>query len=158
MKKALILGRFQPLHMGHLSLFEAVIDDGYELLVGIGSSIEKRTENNPYSSNERSKMIKAVLSNYECKYKIYEIPDINNNDLYVKHLENIVPAFDVVYSGNNLVKTLFENAGYHVNLPKIINREAWQGASIRQAMKMGDDWGMDVPANVAKIISNINLS
>mgnify|MGYP006083018773 FL=1 len=158
MKKALILGRFQPLHMGHLSLFEAVIDDEYELLVGIGSSIEKRTENNPYSSNERSKMIKAVLSNYECKYKIYEIPDINNNDLYVKHLENIVPAFDVVYSGNNLVKTLFENAGYHVNLPKIINREAWQGASIRQAMKMGDDWGMDVPANVAKIISNINLS
>ena len=43
MKKALILGRFQPLHRGHLSLFEAVIDDGYELLVGIGSSIEKRT-------------------------------------------------------------------------------------------------------------------
>ena len=158
MKKALILGRFQPLHRGHLSLFEAVIDDGYELLIGIGSSIEKRTENNPYSSNERSKMIKAVLSNYECKYKIYEIPDINNHDLYVKHLENIVPAFDVVYSGNNLVKILFENAGYHVNLPKIINREAWQGASIRQAMKVGDDWEMDVPANVAKIISNIDLS
>ena len=158
MKKALILGRFQPLHMGHLSLFEAVIGDGYELLVGIGSSIEKRTENNPYSSNERSKMIKTVLSNYECKYSIYEIPDINNNDLYVKHLENIVPAFDAVYSGNKLVKTLFENAGYSVNHPKMINREVWQGASIRQAMKAGDDWEMDVPANVVKIISNIDLS
>ena len=90
MKKALILGRFQPLHRGHLSLFEAVIDDGYELLIGIGSSIEKRTENNPYSSNERSKMIKAVLSNYECKYKIYEIPDINNHDLFERLNKEVI--------------------------------------------------------------------
>ena len=75
MKKGLILGRFQPLHMGHLSLFETVIDNGEELLICIGSSNEERTENNPYNSSERIKMIKAVLSNYDCKYAIFEIPD-----------------------------------------------------------------------------------
>jgi nicotinamide-nucleotide adenylyltransferase len=158
MKRGLILGRFQPLHMGHLSLFESVIDDGNELLICIGSSNEKRTENNPYNSLERTKMIKSVLSNYDCKYDIFEIPDINNNELYVKHLESMVPKFDLVYSGNDLVKMLFENAGYSVIIPNLINREAWQGASIRQAMKDGDGWEMDVPASVANIISEIELS
>ena len=103
-------------------------------------------------------MIESVLSNYSCNYEIFEIPDINNNDLYVNHLENIVPPFDKVYTGNKLVKELFENAGYPVIVPHLINREAWQGVSIRQAMKDGDDWEMDVPASVAKIISDIELS
>ena len=61
MKKGLILGRFQPLHMGHLSLFETVIDNGEELVICIGSSNEERTEKNPYSSSERINMIKACL-------------------------------------------------------------------------------------------------
>ena len=158
MKKGLILGRFQPLHMGHLSLFETVIDNGEELLICIGSSNEERTDNNPYSSSERIEMIKAVLSSYDCKYAIFEIPDINNNDLYVKHLESMVPDFDIVYSGNAIVKTLFEKSGYHVVVPKLLNREAWQGVSIRQAMKDGDDWEMNVPAVVTEIISEIKLS
>ena len=158
MKKSLILGRFQPLHMGHLSIFENVIDSDEELLICIGSSNEKRTEENPYTSSERTQMINSVLSNYKCKYKIFEIPDINNNDLYVTHLKSIVPHFDKVYSGNKLVKELFEKAKYPVVVPNLINREVWQGVSIRQAMKDGDDWEMDVPASVAKIISGIELS
>ena len=158
MKKSLILGRFQPLHMGHLSVFETVIDSDEELLICIGSSNEKRTEENPYSSSERTQMINSVLSNYKCKYKIFEIPDINNNDLYVTHLKSIVPPFDKVYSGNKLVKELFEKAKYLVVVPNLINREVWQGVSIRQAMKDGGDWEMDVPASVAKIISGIELS
>ena len=158
MKKGLILGRFQPLHMGHLSLFETVIDNGDELLICIGSSNEERTDNNPYTSSERIKMVEAVLSNYNCKYTIFEIPDINNNDLFVNHLESMVPDFDNVYSGNALVKTLFEESGYNVIVPKLLNREVWQGVSIRQAMKDGDDWEMDVPAVVTEIISEIKLS
>ena len=66
--------------------------------------------------------------------------------------------FDKVYTGNKLVKELFESAGYPVIVPHLIKREAWQGASIRQAMKDGGDWEMDVPASVAKIISGIELS
>ena len=71
MKKGLILGRFQPLHMGHLSLFEAVINEGHELLICIGSSNEERTDNNPYNSFERIRMIRDVLSKYKCKYDIF---------------------------------------------------------------------------------------
>ena len=41
MKKGLILGRFQPLHMGHLSIFETVIDNDEELVICVGSSNKK---------------------------------------------------------------------------------------------------------------------
>ena len=144
--------------MGHLSIFESVIDNDEELVICVGSSNKKRTKKNPYTSLERIQMIESVLSNYSCNYEIFEIPDINNNDLYVNHLENIVSHFDKVYTGNKLVKELFEDAGYPVIVPHLINREAWQGVSIRQAMKGGGDWEMDVPASVAKIISDIDLS
>lgn len=158
MKRGLILGRFQPLHMGHLSLFESVIKKKEKIIVCIGSSDKKRTKENPYNALERTKMIESVLSRYRCEYEIFEIPDINNNELYVEHLEKIVPKFHSVYSGNSLVKELFEIAGYPVFVPELINREAWQGVSIRQAMKDGDDWEMNVPPSVAKIISEIDLS
>ncbi|MEC7349970.1 MAG: nicotinamide-nucleotide adenylyltransferase [Candidatus Thermoplasmatota archaeon] len=158
MKRGLILGRFQPLHMGHLSLFENVIEKKEKIIVCIGSSDKKRTKENPYNALERTQMIESVLSRYKCEYEIFEIPDINNNELYVKHLEKIVPKFHSVYSGNSLVKKLFETAGYPVFVPEFINREVWQGVSIRQAMKDGDGWEMNVPPSVAKIISEIDLS
>ena len=64
MKKGLILGRFQPLHMGHLSIFESVIDNDEELVICVGSSNKKRTKENPYTSIERIQMIEYVLSKY----------------------------------------------------------------------------------------------
>ena len=89
MKKGLILGRFQPLHMGHLSLFETVINNGEELLICIGSSNEERTENNPYSSSERIKMI-----NRKSKFNYFAF-----------HLSNPI----VIWIRNLLMKKLVKN-------------------------------------------------
>jgi len=158
MKKGLILGRFQPFHLGHLTLIKNVINDNFEPLICIGSSQEERTKENPFTMLERQKMIESVLKPLECNYQIYGIPDINNYDLYVLHLTSLVPLFDVVYSGNSLVKKLFTKAGHKVIIPEIINREAWEGSSIRQAILEDDNWERDVPVSVAKIISGIDIA
>ena len=158
MKKGLILGRFQPFHLGHLTLIKNVINDNFEPLICIGSSQEERTKENPFTKLERRKMIESVLKPLECNYQIYGIPDINNYDLYVLHLTSLVPSFDVIYSGNSLVKRLFTKAGHKVIVPEIINREAWEGASIRQAILKDDNWERDVPVSVAKIISGIDIA
>ena len=44
MKKALILGRFQPFHFGHLNVINEVIKEGLLPIIGIGSSQEGNTE------------------------------------------------------------------------------------------------------------------
>ena len=103
-------------------------------------------------------MIESVLKPLECNYQIYGIPDINNYDLYVLHLTSLVPSFDVIYSGNSLVKRLFTRAGHKVIVPEIINRKAWEGSSIRQAILEDDNWERDVPVSVAKIISGIDIA
>jgi nicotinamide-nucleotide adenylyltransferase len=101
-------------------------------------------------------MIEAVVSRLDCKYQIYEIPDVNDNDLYVSHLETFVPEFDTVYSGNSLVLKLFKAAGYRTVMPEMVNREVWEGAAIRQAMTEDDEWETAVPLQIVDIIRDLN--
>ena len=156
MKKGLILGRFQPFHLGHLKLIKSIVDEQIEPLIGIGSAQHSYTADNPFTVEERKKMIEEVMKGLDCKYSIFGIPDINNYDLYVSHLETFVPNFDIVYSGNPIVQRLFGEAGYTVIKVNLFNREVWEGSSIRLAMKEGGDWESEIPNQVASIIHNIN--
>ena len=150
------MGRFQPFHLGHLRLIETVKDDNLEPMICIGSAQKGRTKDNPFTTGERKIMIEAVVSRLDCKYQIYEIPDVNNNDLYVSHLETFVPEFDTVYSGNSLVLKLFKAAGYRTVMPEMVNREVWEGAAIRQAMTEDDEWETAVPLQIVDIIRDLN--
>ena len=97
MKKGLILGRFQPFHLGHLELIKSIIEQQIEPVICIGSAQHSYTEENPFTVEERRKMIEDVMKDFNCKYSIFGIPDINNYDLYVSHLETFVPTFDIVF-------------------------------------------------------------
>ena len=156
MKKGLILGRFQPFHLGHLELIKSIIDQQIEPVICIGSAQHSYTEQNPFTVKERMKMIEEVMKDLNFKYTIFGIPDINNYDLYVSHLETFVPNFDIVFSGNHLVQRLFSEAGHTVVKVNMVNREAWEGSSIRLAMKEGGDWESAIPNKVVNIIHDIN--
>ena len=156
MKRGLVLGRFQPFHFGHLELIKEMVKGGIEPLICIGSAQHSHTDENPFTAEERREMIDAIMKNINCKYNIFEIPDINNYDLYVSHLEKFVPAFDYVYSGNPLVQRLFGNAGYEIIKLKMIKRAVWEGSAIRLAMKEGGDWESAIPSQIVEIIHRIN--
>lgn len=140
MSTALFIGRFQPFHQGHLDAIKQISED--EIIIGIGSSQYSKTDDNPYSFEERQKMIEKTLlmlsetterSEVETSrssahrqrdpstplrsaqdIKIIAIPDIHNEDNWVEHVKNIVGEFDVVYTGNDWVKKLFEEKNYIV--------------------------------------------
>ena len=156
MKKGLILGRFQPFHLGHLNVVQEVMKEGLLPVIGIGSSEEGNTLNNPFTSQERIAMIKLILDELGTEYEICEIPDINDNDKYVSHLETFIPEFDYIYSGNALVQRLFREAGHNVVIPEFVNREDWEGSSIRQAMMEGDGWEQAVPRQIVDKIHTLN--
>ena len=156
MKKGLVLGRFQPFHLGHLELIKSIVNEQIEPLICIGSAQHSHSEENPFTVDERKKMIEGVMKDLNCKYSIFGIPDINNYDLYVSHLETFVPSFDMVYSGNPIVQRLFAEAGYTVVKVNMFNREAWEGSSIRLAMKEDGDWESVIPNQVVNLIHDIN--
>lgn len=105
----LFIGRFQPLHAGHLSVIERYSD----LVVGIGSSQYSRTADNPLTFAERRWCLEQVTS-----APIIAIPDIHDDDRWVEHLLKIVytvtPTVDHVISGNPLVQRLCTTAGLTV--------------------------------------------
>lgn len=159
MKKiALIIGRFQPFHLGHLMLIERASNsrDVKKIKIAIGSSQFKNTKENPFSSKERKEMIEISLKEKVSKpYKIFEVPDINNNEKWVDHVKKIVGKFDVVYTNGKLEKRLFKEKNYEVRATPLFNRKNYSGTEIRKRIISGKEWKNLVPKGTLKVIKKI---
>lgn len=58
---AVVIGRFQPFHLGHEHLIQKAYEYADNVLVIIGSSYQARTIKNPFSYKERAEMIRAAI-------------------------------------------------------------------------------------------------
>ena len=153
MSIALLPGRFQPFHRGHVTIARAAIDAGHELLMMIGSAQEAVTWENPFSAGERHEMVVAGLAAVGIEPKaILAVEDVNDDGRWVAHTITQLPHFDCVYSANSLVKRLFREAGYPVTAVELQNRQAWEGAAIRQALAAGEAWEAALQPEVAALV------
>lgn len=121
MKRALFIGRFQPFHVGHLSvLHQSKILGWDEVIIGIGSAQYSGLDNNPFTYEQRVKIIQASTQNDPelPKLHILALPDIHDDAKWVAHVNTIIAnnnlSYDIVFSGNANVYTLFEKAGVSV--------------------------------------------
>ncbi len=62
---AVYIGRFQPLHNGHLALLQHALEAAEHVVVVIGSAYQARTPKNPFTWTERAEMIKLALRENE---------------------------------------------------------------------------------------------
>lgn len=152
MKRALFIGRFQPFHNGHLTALQAIDSDIDEIIIAVGSSQYSDTEDNPFSYEKRKDMIeKAIAGKLEKPYQIMAVPDIHDEKNWVKHVVNIVPDFEVVYTGNGWVKNLFEEAGRETRPVK--EEIEISGTGLRKMIRERDDkWKKFVPEEIIKDI------
>ncbi|MHC4177717.1 MAG: bifunctional nicotinamide-nucleotide adenylyltransferase/Nudix hydroxylase [Planctomycetota bacterium] len=58
---AVIIGRFQPLHNSHVKLIEHALEIADKVLLLVGSSYAARTSKNPFSFEERKRMIQDTF-------------------------------------------------------------------------------------------------
>jgi bifunctional NMN adenylyltransferase/nudix hydrolase len=59
---AVVVGRFQPLHDGHLALLQRALAIARHCVVVIGSAHQARTPRNPFTWSERAEMIRLALA------------------------------------------------------------------------------------------------
>lgn len=59
------IGRFQPLHSGHLAVVRQGLERADKLIVLMGSAWQPRSVRNPWSAAEREQMLRASLSEAE---------------------------------------------------------------------------------------------
>ncbi len=67
------IGRFQPLHLGHLQTIKFALEQTEQLILILGSDRIAPDIKNPWSSEERIKMIQSCLSADELK-RIHFLP------------------------------------------------------------------------------------
>lgn len=155
-KTALYIGRFQPLHNGHLSAIRQIDEAGDvgQFIVGIGSSQYQGYLDHPFSSDLRQQMLRAAI-NTSKPYNIVNIPDIHDYPRWAGYVAELCPPFDVVYSENDLVKSLFEQKGYEVR--PISFESTISATKIRDLMIKGDSWQDLVPPSVRDILESKNV-
>ncbi len=156
--RGLLVGRFQPFHEGHLAVVRelraARPDD--ELILGVGSAQESYTWTNPFSSRERLEMISRALGEARVdRVLAIPIPDIQRHALWVRYVESLVPPFGRVYTNNPLTRLLFEEGGYSVEGPTLVDRARFEGATVRARLAEDREWTALVPPAVARYLDEI---
>lgn len=98
---AVVIGRFQPVHQGHINLFKRAAQISKNRLILVGSSFIARNIKNPFTYDERRNMINAACS--ELRNGNFNIAPITD-DLYN----------DTVWLGN--VQTEIDNQLHKLGL------------------------------------------
>lgn len=154
---SLVVGRFQPLHKGHMDVIRKCAEESEHLTIGIGSAQYSHTPENPFTAGERYMMINKTLRDKGIdNYSIVPIEDLNRYPVWVSHVVSLVPPFKRVYSNNPLTRRLFQEAGFEVRASPLYNREIFSGTEIRRRIVNNEEWRSLVPSPVADVIDAID--
>ncbi len=157
-KRGLLIGRFQPFHIGHLHCAQYVLSKLPELVLAIGSAQFSHTLHNPFTAGERITMIRLALNEAKIdpsKYYLIPVRDLRIHDLWVAHLVSQTPRFEVVFSNEPVTSRLFKEAGYRVERIPFLDRNSYSATEIRERVVKGDSWEPLVPIPVAEYVKNI---
>ena len=142
----LLIGRFQPFHLGHLEALQFALSKVDKLWVGLGSSNKPVEKNNPFTAKQRKEMILSSIDDLmKEKILLYFIPDVDNHIKWIEKIDNIVPKFDIIFSNDDLTKHLYSKRNIQVFSIPFLNRESLSGTNIRDLIIHDQKWDDLVP-------------
>ena len=142
----LLIGRFQPFHLGHLDALRFALTKVENLWLGLGSSNKPMEKNNPFSAEERKQMIlSSIDDSMKEKISIYFIPDLDNHVKWIEMIDDIVPQFQIVFSNDPLTDHLYSKRSVQVIPIPFLNRDDLSGTNIRDLILSDQKWEHLVP-------------
>ena len=102
---AVVIGRFQPVHFGHQRLIEEAARAADRVIVVVGSDRKPRSARNPFTFDERERMVRACLrSNDQMRVSVTGVGDSPYNDqLWIASIQSAVDKL-IVQDGNKPAK------------------------------------------------------
>ena len=153
----LLIGRFQPFHLGHLDAVLFGLSRTENLFIGIGSSNKSNENRNPFSAKERREMIiSSIEPSMAERTKIFDIPDVGDHEKWAFEIDKIVPKYDVVFTNDEFTQTLFEKREMNVVPVVLKDREKFSGTNIRNLITEDKNWRDLVPQGTRNVLDNIN--
>jgi len=155
-RRALWIGRFQPFHLGHLSMARRILEAEREVLIGVGSAQYSHTPENPFTAGERLEMIsRALHAEGLSRWTAVPLEDSGVHAVWVSHVTSLLPPFQVVYTNSALVRRLFEESRFKVLELPLWKRSTHTGTEVRRRMREGGEWRSLVSPAVAAYLEDI---
>ena len=142
----LIIGRFQPFHLGHLNALRFALSKIDKLWIGLGSSNKPLQKNNPFSAEERKEMIlSSIDESVKQRIQIYFIPDLENHIKWIELIDALIPKFDIVFTNDELTRHLYSKRDVEVLPIPFVKRDILSGTNIRNMIITDQKWDDLVP-------------
>ena len=153
----LLIGRFQPFHLGHLDAVLFGLSRTENLFICIGSSNKSNERRNPFSAEERREMIvSSIEPSMADRLKIFDIPDVGDHEKWTFEIDRIVPKYDIIFTNDEFTKTLFEKREMDVVPVVLKDREKFSGTNIRELIVDDKNWQDLVPRGTKKVLDKID--
>lgn len=146
-KLGLVVGRFQPFHKGHKYLIEESLKIADYIIIGIGSA-NKKDAKNPWTWQERKKMIEEFLQKEGLEKKVKSVIPLYDNpddDIWFENLVKTIGKFDVTIGNNPWNNGIIERHGIPAIEIGFRKRHVWEGVQIRELMNNNGKWEDRVP-------------
>jgi nicotinamide-nucleotide adenylyltransferase len=155
----ILIGRFQPFHLGHLEAFRFALSKVDKLWIGIGSSNKPLEKNNPFNPDERKEMILlSINDSIRNRIQIFYLPDMENHEKWIENIDTIVPEFDVVFTNDKLTQSLYSDRGKKIIEVIFKEREILSGTNIREKIKSDQNWQSLVPEGTKTVLDKIGAN
>lgn len=156
-KKALIIGRFQPFHFGHLYLIKKTLEISEKIIIGIGSA-SIFDKNNPLDYNTREKIIKKVFFMEKIEDRLDKIVDLEDFFDDKKWAKNVIEKsgfFDILVSNNQWTNSVMEKEGFKIISFPFYRRYLYEGWRIRKLIKKNKkEWRERMPKYIVNFINS----
>jgi len=153
----LYVGRFQPVHKGHIHAIKYAFDKVKELVIGIGSGQYSHELKNPFTAGERFRMIRLALDENRVKrdrYCIIPLQDTRTHSIWAAQVIAYTPKFNVVFTNDPLTIGLFREANFPVELIPFLSRSSYNATRVRSRILEGKPWESLVPKSVVTMIKD----
>lgn len=138
-----VLGRFQPFHLGHEYMLESASkwrnenNPNAPLIIAIGSSNRPQNLRNPWTYEERSQMIETWTKSAQIEnFQICSIPDIEDPPNWVTHASQYHGQAGVLVTTDMGTAELYTASGWDVILLPLEQRERFEGWRVRETARM----------------------
>ncbi|GAA3931128.1 bifunctional nicotinamide-nucleotide adenylyltransferase/Nudix hydroxylase [Litoribacillus peritrichatus] len=143
------IGRFQPFHLGHLTVVNEGLKQAEQLIILCGSAHQPRSIRNPWSVEEREQMIRCSITETENKrVHIAPLMDIAYNDeSWVRNVQATVNGIVTAFHGIphkparvGLIGHSKDQSSYYLNLfpqwnsVQVANFQGLSATPIREAI------------------------